>query len=441
MTQTWNLPTRNNQNKKVAYINARLIDPLTGLDIKGELLTIGDKIADFGTNIFGSSIPADATIIDCKNHILAPGLIDLQVHFREPGQTHKEDIYTGSKSAASGGITTVVCQPNTKPTIDNVDILDLVHYRAQEKSHVNLKVYACISKEMKGEELTDMGKLIEAGAVGFTDDGLPVMSANLMRRAFEYSSMFNTVIAQHAEDLNLTHGGCMNEGKISFELGLTGMPAIAESVIIARDILLLKEYGGRYHVLHVSSKDSVEVIRWGKSLGLNITCEAAPHHFALTDEAVRTHGTYAKMNPPLKTEVDRLAIIEGLKDGTVDAIATDHAPHEEAVKNCPMQSAAFGIVGLETMLPISLELYHQKILTLQQVLAKMTCNAAKIINSPAGVIAKGAPADLTLIDLEQDWTIDISKFSSKSKNSPFDGRKVKGRAIITIVGGEIVYSY
>ncbi|MBM3579215.1 MAG: dihydroorotase [Alphaproteobacteria bacterium] len=422
-------------NKKILYKNARVVDPHSGYDQLGSLLTIGDKIADFGERLE----IADAEVIDCAEHVLAPGLIDIQVHFRYPGQTHKEDLETGSKSAVSGGITTVVCQPNTSPTLDSVEVLDDLYNKAREVAHCNIRAYACITKNMKGEELADLSALKKAGAVGFTDDGLPVMNAHLMRLAFEKSRELGVVVAQHAEDLNLTNNGCINEGNVSRKLGLHGIPNISESVIVERDLAILEATGGRYHLLHVSTREALEAMKRAKDKGLQATLEVSPHHFTLTDEQVLKSGTNAKMNPPLRSEKDRQALIAGLRSGLIDAIATDHAPHDLASKNKPLAEASFGIVGVETMLPLSLNLFHQGVLSLRDLLAKMTCNAAKIINFDGGVIRKGARADLVLIDLNHEWVIDSQQFHSKSKNSPFDGFKVKGRAVRTIVGGNSVY--
>ena len=440
MNPTFTLPTRANADKKVAYVNARIIDPATKTDIaKGQLLTHGGSIADFGPNIFDGKPPAGVEVVDCGGHLLCPGLLDIQVHFREPGQEYKETIATGSKSAAAGGVTTVACMPNTKPPIDDVPIVEFLHRRARETGYVNVRTYACISKEMKGETLTEMGLLVEAGAVGFTDDGLPVMNGQLMRRALAYARELGVPVAQHAEDLNLSCGGCMNEGTVSTRLGLPGIPNAAEAAMVERDILLAELTGGQYHVLHISTAEAIDAVRRAKAKGLKVTAEAAPHHFTLTDEAVEEYRTFSKMNPPLRAEKDRLAVIEGLRDGTIDAIATDHAPHDQESKRVPMTSAAFGIVGLETMLPLSLGLYHKGIMPLIDVLAAMTYKPADIIHVPAGRLKKGMPADLALIDLNIDWTMDPKQFVSKSQNSPFDEWKTKGRALRTVVGGECVF--
>ncbi len=429
------------RGEKVAYVNARLIDPESGLDKKGALLTQGDKIADFGPRLFNEGVPEGVEVVDCKGRILCPGLLDIQVHFREPGQEHKETIETGSKSAAAGGIATVVCQPNTKPVLDNQYILEFVKKRAREKSYVNIRVYAAISKNMEGKELSEMALLKDTGiVVGFTDDGLPVMNSLLMRHALEYSAMLGLPIAQHAEDLLLSNGGCINEGKISTKLGVRGIPNVSEAAIVARDLLLLELTGGQYHVLHISTKEAIDAVRHAKKKGLNVTCEAAPHHFILTEDAVMDYRTYAKMNPPLRTETDRKAVVEGLKDGTIAAIATDHAPHDQESKRVPLSSAAFGIVGVETMLPLALKLYHDKHMSLREVLATMTHKAADIIHEPAGRLKKGLRADLTIFDPDYKWKLDKDALASKSKNTPFDGMKLKGRALRTVVAGRTVYA-
>ena len=439
MTQFFK-PTRKNEGTRVAYTNARLIDPETGLDTKGGLLTEGSTIVDFGPQLFNDGkTPDGATVIDCGGQVLCPGLLDIQVHFREPGQEYKETIETGSKSAAAGGVTTVATMPNTKPVVDDITVLAFLQKRAIETGYVNIRPYAAITKGQKGEELTEMAMLVEAGACGFTDDGLPVMNAQIMRQALTMGKQLGVPIAQHAEDHNLSCGGCMNEGWVATKLGLKGIPNVSEAVIVARDILLAELTGAHYHVLHISTKEAVELVRWGKKKGLNITAEVAPHHFILTDEAVIDYRTFSKMNPPLRAEKDRQALIEGLADGTIDAIATDHAPHDTESKRVPMDLASFGIVGLETMLPLSLELVRQKHLSLRECLAAMTYKAADIIHANAGRLKIGAPADLALINLDLDWTITNESLSSKSKNSPFDGLKTTGRAVRTVVGGETVY--
>jgi dihydroorotase len=431
-------PTRNKKGK-VAYVNARLIDPESKLDVKGGLLTDGSTIKDFGAKVFNGGTPEDAEVIDCKGHVLCPGLLDIQVHFREPGQEYKETIETGSIAAAAGGVTTVATMPNTKPVVDDITVLAFLQKRAVETGYVNIRPYAAITKGQKGEALTEMALLVEAGAVGFTDDGLPVMNAQIMRQALTIGKDLGVPIAQHAEDHNLSCGGCMNEGPVATKLGLKGIPNVSEAVIVARDILLAELTGAHYHVLHISTKEAVELVRWGKKKGVHVTAEVAPHHFMLTDAAVEGYRTFSKMNPPLRAESDRLALIEGLRDGTIDAIATDHAPHDTESKRVPMDVAAFGIVGLETMLSLSLNLYHNKQMNLRDVLATMTYKAADIIGVDAGRLKKGAAADLTLFDPNLAWTIQNDSLHSKSKNSPFDDMKVKGRALRTIVGGETVF--
>ncbi|NET71418.1 MAG: dihydroorotase [Sphaerospermopsis sp. SIO1G2] len=433
---TWARPS----SKKTAYVNARVIDPASGFDAMGYVLCAGDKIIAVESGEFDEGSSHEFELIDCGGYVLCPGLLDIQVHFREPGFEHKETIETGSRSAAAGGVTTVACMPNTDPVIDEVSIVDFVHQRGRETGYVNIRTYGAISKGLKGEALAEMGLMADAGAVGFTDDGLPIMNAGLMRQALAYSKDLGVPIAQHAEDLHLSAGGCMNEGAVSAKLGVKGIPNAAEAVMVERDILLTELTGGQYHVLHISTAEAIEAVRRAKDKGLHVTCEAAPHHFTLTDEAVLVNRSFAKMNPPLRAEKDRLAVLAGLKDGTIDAIATDHAPHElESKRDMPLQSAAFGIVGLETMLPLSLALVHRGEMSLNAVLGAMTYKAADIIHLDAGRLKKGAQADFILIDTEYDWTLNPDAFTSKSKNSPFAGQSVKGRAVRTVVAGETVF--
>lgn len=427
------------RHQKTLYRNARIIDPETGYDAVGDLLTIGDKIADFGQNLGAAASEDLFEIVECNQMVLAPGLIDIQVHFREPGQTKKEDLQSGSLSAVAGGITAVVCQPNTSPVIDSPHMVEYIRLKSREVAYCNVLTYGSITKGMKGEELSEMYLMRKAGAVGFTDDGLPVMNANVMRRAFEYSSDLGVPVAQHAEDLNLSNKGCINEGETSYQLNVRGIPNISEAVIVERDLLILEKTQGRYHLLHCSTAQALEAMKRGKDKGLRATVEVSPHHFTLTDQQVLISRSNAKMNPPLRSEQDRQALIKGLQSGLIDCIATDHAPHDLLSKDLPLEEASFGIVGVETMLPLSLALYHQQIIGLKELLAKMTCNPAKIIDFDGGRIKKGGRADLVLIDLNCDWQIETEKFYSKSKNSPFDGFKVKGRAVRTVVAGKTVF--
>lgn len=438
MSENFSIPVKEASDKKTVYINARLIDPATELDSKGWLLTVGSQIADLGKGEFSSSKDG-IEVIDCKGHILCPGLLDIQVHMREPGFEHKETIATATKSAAAGGITTVVGMANTNPAIDSLPILEFVKYRAKETAYVNVHHYAAMTKGLLGEEMVEMGLLAEAGAVGFTDDGKPLMNALIMRRVMEYARGLGVVVAQHAEDCNLSGGGCINEGAVSTKLGVYGIPNASEAIIVERDIELNRLTGGHYHVLHISTAEALEAVKRAKDRGQNVTCEVAPHHFVLTDLATDGFNTNAKMNPPLRSEKDRLAMIQGLKDGTIDAIATDHAPHELSSKSLPLANASFGIVGLETMLPLSMSLYHDGTLPLMRVIEAMTYKPAEIMKLPSGRLKKGAPADLTVIDLDEEWVIKVEEFYSKSKNSPFDQWKTKTKAIRTIVQGQTVY--
>ncbi len=426
--------------KRTAYINARLLDPDSGLDAGGALLTEGALIADLGPGLFAEGVPEGIETVDCGGHCLCPGLVDMHVHLREPGHEHKETIATGGLSALAGGVTSLCSMPNTDPVIDNVGLIEFIQRRAREAKGVKVFPFAAVTKGLDGKQITEFGMLAEAGAVAFTDDGRPIADSQVMRRALSYAKTFDLLISQHAEDLSLSGHGCMAEGEAATRLGLDGIPEIAETIMVERDIRLVEHSGGRYHVAHISTAEAVDCVRRAKARGLRVTCEAAPHHFSLTDLDVGDYRTFAKMAPPLRSERNRVAIVEGLKDGTIDAIATDHAPHDQESKRLPMAHAANGIVGLETLLPLSLELYHGGHMTLLEILRRLTLAPAELLKLPVGRLRKGAPADLLLFDADVPWLVDTAKFRSMSKNSPFDGRPVQGRALRTIVDGRTLFT-
>ena len=421
--------------------NGRVIDPANGLDEPKDLLIDKGRIKALESP---GSISFDAgekpSVIDAKGCVVCPGLIDMHVHFREPGFEYKETITSGCRSAAAGGFTSVAVMPNTNPVNDTRAVTEHILSLARTEDIINVYPIAAITQKLEGERLSEMADLKDAGAIAFSDDGRPVISNELMRRAFEYSKMFKLPLIQHSEMLDLTEGGCMNEGMVSTELGLKGMPTEAEDIMVYRDIALLEKTGGRLHVAHISSKNSVDLVRQAKSRGLSVTCEVAPHHFTLTDEAVRGYDTNTKMSPPLRAIDDVEAIKEGLQDGTIDIIATDHAPHDIADKQVEYQNACFGIVGLETALPLSLKLVDEKILSMGDVIKKLTSTPADIFNLKAGSLSLGNKADILIFNPNLEYSIDISKFHSKSKNSPFDGWKVKGKVIHTLVKGKTAYS-
>lgn len=436
----FSLPSLAVAGQRVAYVNARLLDPATGLDVVGGVLTEGDRIVDMGAGLFANGTPDNVEVVDCEGLCLAPGLVDMHVHFREPGQEYKETLATGSKSAVAGGFTAVACMPNTDPVIDTPNIVDYLHQRAKDKAYLRVHTFGAITKGLKGEQLSEMGLMREAGAVGFTDDGRPVMNAMVMRRALEYASAFDVIVSQHCEDLNLSGKGAMNESPTATELGLPGIPNAAETIMVERDIRLLEITGGRYHVAHISAADAVDVVRQAKKRGLKVTCEATPHHFVLTDEDVGGYDTFAKMAPPLRSSADKEAVRQGLIDGTIDAIATDHAPHDPESKEVPFCCAANGIVGMETALPLALELYHDGSMPLLNVLATLTYKPADLLGVPYGRLQKGALADMVLFNPDEEWVVDIRRFHSKCRNSPFEGRVVRGAVHRTVVGGCTVYA-
>ncbi|MCW8861461.1 MAG: dihydroorotase [Rhodospirillales bacterium] len=426
---------------KTAYINARLLDPASGLDAPGALLSDGETIADVGPRLFGDGVPEGIETVDCKGLCLSPGLVDMRVQLREPGEEHKGTLASGGLSAAAGGVTTMVCLPNTDPVIDDMSVVEFVARRARKLGLAKVYPYGAVTKGLEGKELAELGMLAESGAVAFTDGVKAVANAKVMRRALSYAATFGLLIVQHSEDPSLAEGGAMNAGETSTRLGLPGIPAVAEVIMAARDIRLAEDAGTRLHLGHISTAAALDVIRKGKERGVQITCDTAPPYFALNEMAVGEYRTFAKLSPPLRAEPDRMAVVEGLKDGTIEVIASDHAPQDEDSKRLPFAQAAFGGVGLETLLPIALELYHNGHMSLIDVLAKMTCNPARLLGLNAGTLDKGAPADLTLFDPDQGWKADADRFLSKSKNSPFDGRPVQGRVLRTVVDGRTVYQF
>jgi dihydroorotase len=420
--------------------NGRLIDPMTGRDETCDIHIVDGRIEKLGQNV---SVPSSTKPIDLKGKIVAPGFLDMHVHLREPGFEHKETILTGCASAATGGFTAVACMPNTKPAIDDESVVRFIQERAKVALNglVDVHPIAAVTVGRKGEQLAPLAELAAAGAVAFTDDGDPVHDAEIMRRALEYAAMFQKPVIQHAQDLPLTKGGAMNEGFNSTTLGLPGMPSIAEDLMVARDIQLAQYTKSQYHVAHMSTAGCVELVRDAKKKGLRVTCEVTPHHFTLTDDAVRSYDTNTKMNPPLRTRDDVEALKQGLQDGTIDVIATDHAPHSYDEKQVEFQNAPFGIVGLETAVGLAItELFEKNILSLYQLVEKLSTNPRRILHLPPIQIQEGEKANLTIFDPLIAWTVDVQKFRSKSKNSPFGGFHVRGRAVGVINHGEVYWS-
>jgi dihydroorotase len=416
----------------------RIIGPSSGQDTVADLLIRNGVIEKIGSSV---SAPSGIESVDLKDKIIAPGFIDMHVHLREPGFEHKETIETGTLAAASGGFTAVCCMPNTNPPIDDAAIIQYIKERSLKCLHGIVDVYsiAAVTKGREGKELSPMMELAEAGALGFTDDGSPVGNSEIMRRALEYASMMNKPIIQHAEESSMTKGGIMHEGVVSTALGLQPIPAVAEEIMIERDLRLSEYVKAQYHIAHISTAGSVELVRQAKKKKIPVTCEVTPHHFTLADEAVRSFDTNTKMNPPLRSRDDIEAMKEGLRDGTIDVIATDHAPHSFDEKQVELMYAPFGIVGLETAIGLAIkELVETKILTLYQLIEKFSINPRKILHLSPIHISEGEKANLTLIDPEMEWVVDIRKFKSKSKNSPFNGFKLKGKSI-GIINNNTIY--
>ncbi len=419
--------------------NGRVIDPANQVDAQLDLLIDQDIITAIAADITPSSLPDGTQCLDLKGKWLFPGFIDMHVHLREPGEEYKETIATGTEAAAAGGFTAVACMPNTRPVNDSATVTALI---LEQTKSAATRVYpvAAISQGSKGENLAEYGELRKAGAVAVSDDGLPVVSSQLMRRAMEYAGRYGLQVITHAEDIGLSKNGAMNEGELSTRLGLTGIPRVAEDIMVYRDISLACYTGLSIHIAHVSTKESVNLIRWAKSNGCQVTAETAPHYFSLTEEAVGMYDTHAKMNPPLRTAADVKAIKEGLADGTIDAIATDHAPHSPLEKEIEFDQAANGIIGLETAVPLALELIREGIFNEARLAELFSINPARILGVEGGRLTVGEKADITVIDPEKEFAYSPEMVVSKSKNSPFLNRHFTGKAVLTIVDGKISYS-
>jgi dihydroorotase len=422
-------------SQQILITGGHVIDP-------GRFNGVADVLIDAGRIVaVGPQLksPAGATKIDAKGRLVLPGFVDLHVHFREPGFEYKESIQSGAAAAVAGGFTSVCCMPNTNPVNDNQAITEFMLDRARVAGLANVFPIGAITKGSEGKELAEIGDLRRAGCVAISDDGKPVMNSLVMRRAMEYALAFDVPVVDHCEDLHLAEGGCMNEGAISTELGLPGMPAAAEDVMVARNVALAELTGARLHLAHISTEGSVRMVREAKSRGLKVTAEACPHHFTITEEVVRGYNTYAKMNPPLRTWKDVQAIKQGLRDGTIDVIATDHAPHASQEKQLGFTEAPFGIVGLETALPLTFALVDEGVLSLESAVDKLSTAPAKAFGLTKGTLAVGADADVAIVDQQEQWEVDPAKFRSKSRNTPFAGWKVKGLVTTTIVGGRVVF--
>ena len=416
--------------------NGRVVDPSAGIDGAYDVLVEEGRIACIATRIE----PGDAKILDLTGHCVCPGFIDMHVHLREPGQEWKETIATGTRAAAAGGFTGVACMPNTQPPIDSRSVVEFVLAQARQHGAVPVYPIGCVSKGQAGVELAEMGDMAVAGARGFSDDGKPVASAGLMRRALEYAKIFDLPVIDHCEEPTLVAGGVAHEGEVATRLGLPGWPGVAEDVMVSRDILLAEYTGGAIHIAHMSTGRSAELVRRGKEAKIRVTCEVTPHHFALTDEAVAGYDTHAKMNPPLRAESDRQALLAAIADGTVDAIASDHAPHNADEKCVEFSQAPFGIVGLETSVSICLDrLVHGGVIGLPRLVELLACGPAAVLRIKKGALRVGDDADITVLDLEREVVVGPASFASKSVNTPFSGWTLRGAPVLTIVGGRIVH--
>ncbi len=422
--------------RKLVIRNGRVIDPANKLDAIADVLIEEGRIAAVGEKLQVTG----AERLDASGRVVAPGFIDMHVHLREPGFEYSETIETGSRAAAAGGFTTICAMPNTSPVNDNATVTSYIIERAERYAIVNVLPIGAITKGSAGQELAAIGSMRQAGVVAISDDGQPVMNARLMRRAMETARSFGIPVIDHCEDLHLSAGGDMHEGVQSVRMGLRGIPAASEDVMVARDILLAEWTGARFHVAHISSRHSLEMVAFAKSRGIAVTCEATPHHFSLSDSDVLPYDSNYKMKPPLRSGCDSGAVVQGLMSGTVDAIATDHAPHAGSEKMQEFEKCPFGVIGLETAVGLAIErLFHSGKIPLLRLVELFTSGPAGVLNLKRGSLAVGAPGDVTILDLERQWTYDVNKSASKSRNSPFDGRQFRGGPVTTIVNGRVVW--
>ncbi len=431
--------------EKLFIQNGHIVDPSQNIDGNGDILIENGTIVSVDIRSAKSRTktkpaPGGAQVFNAEGMYVVPGFIDMHVHLREPGFEHRETIETGTKAAVKGGFTSVCCMPNTSPVNDSDVVTDFILKRAAETAACRVFPVGAITKGQKGEELAELGSMHDAGCIAFSDDGKTVMNSLIMRRALEYAKAFGAAMISHAEDVVLAEDGVMNEGAASAYFGLRGIPAAAEEVIVARDIILAQMTGGKVHIAHVSTKGSVELIRRAKKDGVNITAETCPHYFTLTDMAVAGYNTAARVNPPLRSDEDVAAMKAGLADGTIDAVATDHAPHHRDDKLVEFDKALCGISGLETALALSLQLVRDGVLTMPQLIAALSCTPARILGLPLGTLSAGAPADVTVFDPKPSWTVDSRQLISKGRNTPFHGMPVQGLPVMTIVAGSIAYS-
>ncbi len=430
----------NRQTRAAALVNARLIDPASGLDETGGVVIADGKIVERGAKVNQGNV-GDAELIDCGGNLLAPGLIDMLVFSGEPGNEHRETLATASQAAAAGGVTTIVCMPNTDPVIDDVALVDFILRRARDTAEVNVHPMAAMTKELRSEEMTEFGLLREAGALAFTNGKTSLANAKMMRNVMAYAKDFGALIIHHLEDPALSEGGVMNEGEVATRLGLPGMPREAETIMLERDVRIAALTGVRYHASQISCRASLEIIRGAKASGLPVTCGVSINHLTLNENDIGSYRTFFKMRPPLRSEEDRRAMVEGVASGDIDVIVSAHDPQDADRKRRPFAEAADGAIGLETMLPAALRLYHNGDVTLSTLLRALTVSPAELLGLDAGRLHKGAPADLVLLDLDAPFVVTPERLHSKSKNTPFDEARLQGRVLMTLVAGRPVYNY